>query len=143
MSHVCSISVDITDLSCLEQAAKDLGLVFSAKRTYRWYGQSVNGEIPEGFTEADLGKCEYNISVPNEPNAYEVGVVKNRVGRGYSLHFDFWENGFGLIERIGEGASKLKQRYSTNVAKKAAIRAGFRVSEHVGTDGKVILKARR
>ncbi len=142
MSHISTVSVEILDLECLRKAATKLGLYFREQSTYRWFGNFVgDAPLPEGMTVEDLGKCQYAIGIEGNSEAYEVGVVKKKDGKGYALHYDYWNGARGLEKIIGKDANMLKQAYSTSVARKAAIRAGYRVTEHVKSDGTIILKA--
>ena len=140
MSHVATIDLEIDDLTSLQAAAEALGLTFSEKKTYKWYGRSVGDyPLPNGFTEADLGKCDYAISLPGNSKAYEVGVVRNKNGKGYQLLWDFWNVGFGLEEKIGKNAGLLKQSYAVSRAKKEMLRQGYRASTRKDAKGNVIL----
>lgn len=140
MSHVATIDLEIDDLTSLQAAAEALGLMFSEKKTYRWYGRSVGDyPLPNGFTEADLGKCDYAISLPGNAKAYEVGVVRNKNGKGYQLLWDFWNGGFGLEEKIGKNAGLLKQSYAVSRAKKEMLRQGYRAATRKDAKGNFIL----
>ncbi len=143
MSHVCKLDVEIKDLQSLRKAAQQLGLYFREQSTYRWYGKSIGDyPLPEGFSEEELGKCNYAIGVPDSDTAYEVGVaLKN--GKVHLL-WDFWQKGYGLQDAIGENGSKLKQEYAIAAATKEMIRKGFRVSRTVNQEtGKPRIVARR
>lgn len=102
MSHVVVLEgLEITDLGALEAAAKDLGMTLKKKNTYKWYGTHVGDyPVPAGFNKADLGKCDYALSIDGHPEAYEVGVVE-KDGQ-YKLLWDFWNNGFGLMPVVGK-----------------------------------------
>lgn len=119
MSHVAKIEMEIKNLDCLERAAKACGLEFHRNQhTYRWFGEHVGDyPMPEGFTEKDLGKCDHALSVPNNDEAYEIGVVKR--GDSYTLLWDFWAGGNGLEEKVGENAEKLCNNYLLEEAKQA------------------------
>lgn len=145
MSHVTKIELEIKDLTALEAACKELGLEFVKQPTYRWWGRYMgDSPLPEGFAKEDLGKCEFAIRVPGNKEAYEVGVVKRRDGKaGYTLLYDYWSGGYGLVDKIGQGASKLTQGYSVQVAKRWARRNGYRVSVTQGTNGKQVITARK
>lgn len=135
MSHVVTIGdIDVTDLEVLRLSGEAVGMELVEKSTYKFYGR-VMGDfpLPEGFTAADIGKCEYALRVKGAgPETYEVGIVKRRDGMpGYSLLFDFWQGGFGLLDKIGENADKLKGEYKLQAAMKAARRQGFRTSRTV------------
>ncbi len=145
MSHVAKVSLEVKDLGCLAKAAQHLGLEFRGdQRTYRWYGRSVGDyPIPEGMTEADLGKCDHAIGIPGNSRAYEVGVVKKKNASGYELAWDFFAGGFGLQEKIGKDGMKLKQEYAVQVVMKHARASGYQVSRQTKQDGSVVLKAVR
>lgn len=118
MSHVVEIDLVIDDIDLLKKAVESMGLEWREKNTYRWYGLHVGDyPLPKGFTPSDLGKCEFAIGIPGNPQAYEVGVVKKKDGSGYGLLVDFFFGGFGLCERVGEKVPEsnnleLKQGYN-------------------------------
>lgn len=128
MSHVATVDLHVKDLDCLKRAAKSLGLRFNEnKSTYKWYGQHVGDyQLPEGYSEADLGKCAHTLSIPTSDIAYEVGIAPKKKGIGYDLLWDFWQGGYGLESKIGKNGNKLKQEYAAEVAIKALRQQGFR-----------------
>lgn len=144
MSHVAQIDLEIRDLEALEAAARSLGLELVRGRTaYRWYGRHVGDyPLPAGFTKDDLGRCDHAIRIPGDDRAYEIGVVRRRDGRpGYVLLWDCWQGGYGLEERVGAGAARLKQAYALEAAKRAAWRAGHRVLGEIRkADGTIVLR---
>lgn len=151
MSHVSTVELHVTSLDDLKAACKRLGLEWRENQTsYRWWGRSVGDTpLPEGFAESDLGHCQHAIGIPNDllthtcsygpvageelrkiPGAYEIGVIRRRDGKpGYVLQADFYDGGYGLEAIAGANCSKLKQAYATEVAKRQAIKSGFRVQE--------------
>ncbi len=147
MSHIAKIQVQIKDLEALKAVAKALGLEFmQGQKTYKWYGRSVGDyKLPEGFTTEDLGKCDHALRIPlDDPNrnaqAYEIGVVKNKSGSGYQLLWDFWSGGYGLTGKVGTKGEKLVQGYAVEVARRQAVKQGFRVvGQTMRKDGKVEL----
>lgn len=147
MSHIATIELEIRDLDALDAAARSLGLeLVRGQTTYRWYGlrdpRQYRYPLPPGFTVEDLGRCEHAIRVPGNDQAYEIGVVRRRDGRpGYVLLVDFWNGGYGLEEKVGTNANRLKQAYAIETAKRAAWRAGHRVLGEIRkTDGSVVLR---
>jgi hypothetical protein len=144
MSHVATIEIEIRDLDALDAAARSLGLeLVRGQTTYKWYGRHVGDyPLPAGFTREDLGRCDHAIRVPGNNQAYEIGVVKRRDGRpGYVLLWDFWRGGYGLVEKVGENANRLKQAYAIEAAKRAAWRAGHRVLGEIRkADGTIVLR---
>jgi hypothetical protein len=143
MSHVAQMELAITDLDCLEAAAKDLGLELArGQQTYRWWGHSVGDyPLPAGFKEEDLGKCEHAIRVPGDNRAYEIGVVPRRDGKqGYTLLWDFYGGGYGMEAKVGKNGDRLKQAYNVQVATKDAIRNHKRVIKTQREDGHVVLR---
>lgn len=147
MSHVVTIDVLVTDLDALQAAAEQLGMELVKQSTYKWYSRFMGDyPLPEGFSSSDLGKCEYAMRVKNAgPETYEVGVVKRRDGQpGFTLLYDFWQGGGGLVAKIGENAVNIKREYALAVAAKEMRRQGFRVSRQVDQkSGKPKLTARR
>jgi hypothetical protein len=148
MSHVATVDVEIRDLDALDAACRRLGLeLVRGQQTYRWYGRHVGDyPLPDGFTEDDLGKCDHAVRIPGDAQPhgeppYEIGVVRRRDGRpGFSLMWDFFCGGFGLEERVGQNCRRLKQAYAVEVARKEAMRSGFRVQEHVAANGSIQLR---
>lgn len=120
MSHVTTIDIQVKDLECLKTACTNLGLEFrEGQKSYKWYGRHVGDyPLPEGFTHKDLGKCDHAIGVPGNSRAYEIGVVKK--GDSYTMLWDFWQGGFGLQEKVGDGCGELVDQYAQEVAMKEA-----------------------
>ncbi len=143
MSHVAEIQVEIKDLDALEAACKRIGTLELVRdqKVYKWWGSSVGDyPLPEGFTAEDLGKCDHAIRVKGDKHAYEVGVVRARNGKqGYVLHWDFFNNGYGMQAQVGENCKHLRQAYAVEVAKKAAKRQGMNVREQKQQDGSIRL----
>lgn len=145
MSHVVKIELQITDLEALRVACEALGLELRhGQRTYRWYGRTEGAghDLPAGFTEADLGHCDHAIAVKGQSSAYEVGIAKRRDGRpGYVMLADFVD--YRLTDKIGQGATRLKQQYGAAVSSRTLQRQGFRVQQRITADGKIVLSATR
>lgn len=131
MSHVTTINTEIKDLNALSKACEELGLeLVMNQRTYKWFGQFMgDAPLPEGFTRKELGKCEHAIRVKGaKRDTYEVGLVKRRDGReGFTLLFDYWNDGFGLMPKIGEGAKTLTREYTLQTAMTKMRQKGFNV----------------
>ena len=125
-SHIVDIKIEVRDLDALETAAVALGLQFRrSQETYRWYGRYVgDSSLPEGITADQLGKCNHALGVPNNPTAYEVGIVAQADG-SYRLLWDEWSGGYGLQEKIGKGAEKLIARYAIEKAVLECQRLGW------------------
>lgn len=119
MSHTVEIKdLLIRDLAALGRAAVRLGLELVMDQTsYRWFGTVVGDHpLPTGFSNQDMGKCEHAIRIPDNPEAYEIGIVTRRDGLpGYALHWDFWNGGYGLTDRIGQDGELLRQAYALEV----------------------------
>lgn len=151
MSHVATIKVEVKDLDALDKACQEIGCeLVRGQKNYRWYGSHVGDyPLPEGFTAQDLGKCDHAIRLkeqPKMPNGmayrqqpYEIGVVKNKTGDGYTLLWDFWAGGYGLEQVVGKDAQRLRQEYATEVAYRAALRKGFRVTKTRKANGTIAL----
>lgn len=143
MSHVATIDLEIKDLAALQRAAEALGLEFRQnQKRYKWFGVSVGDfPLPEGFTAAELGHCEHALSVKDNPGAYEIGVVKRRDGKpGYTLLWDFYAGGYGLEEKVGKNAGKLKQRYQIEIFRRQMAKKGMHVNERI-VGGKLHVEA--
>jgi hypothetical protein len=164
LSHVATIAIEIKDLNALRKAAERLGLEFrhNQEEYHCWYTDAVkndwlpkpvpedfaiNGQkiVPDGFSMSDLGRSEHALSVPGQPEAYEIGIVRRRDGRaGYQLLWDNWNGGYGLEEKVGENGNLLKQTYSEIVAMQAVQTEGWRIMEQTTmADGSILLRATR
>lgn len=140
MSHVESVKTTITDLSALKAACTRMGVEFvEGKKAYRWFGRSVGDyPLPAGFTKDDLGKCDHVIKVPGTD--YEVGVVKLKDKPGYTMLYDFWGPGQGLLKKFGTGLTKLVDNYSVEALKSKARAKGYLTTETTAPNGAIILK---
>lgn len=144
MSHISTIQLKVNSLEALGKAAEDLGceLVRGVKK-YKWYGGQMSGQqLPAGFTTKDLGKCEHVIRVKGaDAKTYEIGVAAARDGSGgYVLMTDFFAGGYGLVDKVGNNASFLKQGYAAEVAIAQARRKGLKNCQKVrNADGSMTL----
>ena len=131
MSHISKIAVKIKSLAALGAACEQLGLVFDAgATTHRYYGGMKN-------------PCSGKISVKDNTEAYEMGLVANGDG-SFSLAWDKFAGGRGLVDVVGDNASKLRQEYSAQVAIQQARRQGFnRVTRKINTDGSLVMEISR
>lgn len=117
MSHVRTspvcIQPDPFAIACLKAAVgKIKGLHWKEnQKTFKWYGSWVNdydqadAAYKLGIDTKDYGKCEHAISV--DGSGYEIGLMKRKDGKGYSIVWDFFGTGRHIEEVIGKGAEKL------------------------------------
>ena len=136
MSHISKIELQIKDLEALKIACEQCGYQFvEGQKTYEWYGRFVgDSPMPEGLTEADLGKCDHAIKVPGA--SYEIGVKK--MGSHYEMMFDYWQSG-GLKGK----PDKLFQPYAIAATKRAVKANRYRVyRENKLDNGAVELRIR-
>lgn len=146
MSHVVGASdYPIMDLEALATAAEACGLEFRAGQTsYKWYGKFMNdyhgqdAAYKNGVKPETYGKCLHALRVRDNPAAYEVGVIQNPVGPGYSLIWDNYAQGRGLMPKIGDDGNKLRQAYGVAVLSKAAVENGYRVTGTTTAAGGVV-----
>lgn len=118
MSHIAEVNLLVQDLNALQRACQRLGLeLMRHQQSYRWYGRSVGDySLPTGFRKDELGRCEHAIRIPGNDQAYEIGIVTRRDGKpGYVLLWDFYQGGYGLVDRVGENAERLQQLYALEV----------------------------
>lgn len=101
MSHVIRCKgLGLRNLEALKKAAEDLGGQLVEAKTYRWFGRYVNDSpLPEGIAAEDLGKCDFKITFPDMPRAYEIGVLQR--GNELELLYDYWAGGYGMCDRVG------------------------------------------
>jgi hypothetical protein len=112
MSHVARVELEVKDLAALKAAAKAAGLEWKeGQQHFKWYGGN--------------NRCEHAIGVPNNDQAYEIGVCKNPQGPGHMLVWDFWNGGFGLQKLAGNNCSNIVKGYAAEVAKKKMVAQGY------------------
>lgn len=133
MSHVFGGTVVINDIEALVEAiAKFPRLKFKRdQKTYRWYGAWMNdysandAAYKNGIDPKDYGKSEHAIEVNG--SSYDVGVVKRKDGKGYTLVWDFYGTGGNINHTIGASAEKLMKEYNRAVIMKQARSKGYTV----------------
>lgn len=131
MSHVSHIDLEVNDLNALEMAAKSCGLeLVRGQKTIRWFGRWIrdyhgdDAAYKHGISPEQYGQCSHAIRVPNNNEAYEVGVLDNGDGT-YKIYFDHWGPGKAITDRIGRNGEKLKQQYVKAVAIQTLQKKGF------------------
>lgn len=134
MSHITTIDIEIRDLECLAEAAADLGLdLVLGKRTFRTYQPST--------------PCDHVLKLRGFSEAYEIGVVADPGKPGsFKLKTDFFMDGYGLKDKVGEGASKLRQKYAEKVVLKGLkpLKArGWNVSSSQNAQGEIVVRCLR
>lgn len=145
MSHLALVELVVQDLEILQQVAQELGMEFMpGKKTYQWYGTIVGDSaaykeaLKKGFKQSDFGKCSHAIRT-NDRNAYEIGVVENPDGNGYSLLYDSWGPGQKIEALAGVGLCKLSQLYAAEVAMREIVSQGFSVQRIMNENNEVQL----
>jgi len=125
MSHVVHVEIIIKCLNALIVACERLGLKFNFnQKKFNWYGRWVqdynqqDAAYRAGIKPEDYGKCEHAISIPDDPNAYEIGVVNHPEGEGFMLVYDFWgPEGKKIKDRVGgQQCEALIQQYQLAVS---------------------------
>lgn len=120
MSHVVGIDVVFDDLDKLAIAAELCGCeLVRDQKEHKWYGKWVDDYDEQdaaynklNIKPEDYGKCEHAIRVKDNPDAYEVGLIKNPKG-GYNMVYDFFgPEGAALQDKIGRHAMKIASVYS-------------------------------
>ena len=127
MSHLAKIQLQIKDLAALRLAASARGLeLVEGAQSFKWFrGQ---------------GKCDHKLRVKGgSARGYEIGIVRDEVGGGYSLLWDDFDQ--ELKGAAGAGAGALKQEYGAAVATKYYESEGFTVHRTLSSDGKIVLTA--
>jgi len=148
MSHVALVEITITDLDALQKACAACGLEFRKdQKTYRWFGKWVSdyhakdAAYLHGINPKDYGKCIHAIGVPDNKQAYEIGVCSNPKGAGYVLIWDFWNGGYGLLAIAGENCDKLFQAYTKEVTVKKLKNKGYSLTKtNVYDNGEIELE---
>ena len=132
MSHVTKLDLAVydrpRDWQALERTCAILGLEKRQQTHYRKWGAS--------------GECICALGVPGNLTAYEVGLVADSKGV-MTFQFDDWQEGHGLIDKIGWRGEKLTQEFARQRALLALQEEGFDVaSVTVLADGTIDVEAR-
>ncbi|MCC7421813.1 MAG: DUF1257 domain-containing protein [Planctomycetaceae bacterium] len=126
MSHIATVELEIKDLDALELACTRIGV------------ELVRGQERFKNYNGRRSPCNHAIRVPGNHKAYEIGVRETEGGK-FELAFDLFQGGHGLQKFVGRGCNNLKQAYAVEVAKKQALRQGFRVAEKKQDNGSIRL----
>ena len=118
MSHVVSSAAICTDLECLKATLKLFPKLqwVEGKKRFAWYGKwmddysATDAAYRNGISPEEYGKCDHVIKL--EGNNYEIGVVKRKDGKGWSLVWDFYSDGRNINAYIGDSAEKLMVAYN-------------------------------
>lgn len=128
MSHITQIKTQITDINALAAAAGQVGAELVRQATFRSFG-------------GRRYSCDYAIRIPGNTDAYEIGVAKSEVG--YTLLFDSWAGGRGMMEKVGNNCDQLLQAYDEQLAMdqvKLLQAQGWTLSRQVTKEGDVRLE---
>ncbi len=120
----------------LVQADSPLG---KAELAARAGGTSLTAAEIEALRVKHYGQgWQRNTSKP-----YSIGVLKDKEAAGYKLVYDFWGGGYGLRDKIGNDARKLKVPYALQAARNEAVKNRHKViSETTHNDGRIVLKVK-
>lgn len=148
MSHVtkCDFSILSTDLDAVEQGCHDLGTVELVRNqtTHRWYGRFVNDSdsgrrYAQEVDPSKWGRCEHAIRVIGDPNAYEIGLVRNAEGN-FDLVFDSWGPGQAIVNACGEDLWKLRQNISAAIVEREMARENYISCRTVDEHGNLVIE---
>lgn len=140
MSHVSYIDLEVNDLDALERAASSCGLeLVRNQTTIRWYGRWVrdyhgdDAAYKHGVSPDQYGHCTHALRIPDNKDAYEVGILDNGDGT-YKIYFDHWGPGKAIVDKIGRNGEKLKQQYVKAKAIQALQKKGFSLKSEENLD---------
>ena len=136
MSHIAKIDITIKNIPALRAAVAELcpGASVVEASFFQCY-QTLRGQ-PQA--------CKYAIKLPGV--TYEVGVVEQDGGT-YALAFDAYgrsaigseHDGHRVVEKFGNGLSKLKQHYGIHFTTMLARQRGCQVQRIQQANGSVRL----
>lgn len=130
MSHITRLEIQITDLNALEHACVSVGVELRLQqKTFRHYANQRSA-------------CECAIVVPNNAQAFEIGLVRSpQNADAYELRTDFWMGGYGLVQQVGENAERLLQHYAAHMSVKQLMSEGYRVDMETDAEGNIFVYA--
>jgi hypothetical protein len=137
LSHTILMEFEITDKGALLTAVAAIGLRYNdGQRTFRGYGDSRQD-------------CQDAISVPDNREAFEIGVIANSKG-GYDLLWDnfgggkdYNSSGKGLCDYVGQDGKRLYDEYNAAFLTKQYEQDGYSMSRTNTEDGRILLEAYR
>jgi len=145
MSHVDIISLLVKDLDAFRIACEKCGLQFMPNQsTYKWFGKWMQDYSGPQAAHQKIkldGKCEHAARIPNDSQAYEIGLVKDPDGRdGLRPVVDWWGPGKRICDKVGgKDMHKLVQAYALEVGKKKMKAKGLNKFRQVETkDGELL-----
>lgn len=153
MSHITDIKLRITNLDALAAACEALGLeLMRGQRAFAWWGTFVGDSRSYGeMTPDKMGKCDHAIRIKGDRpengsgGPWEIGVMRS--GDGFSLFYDTYGSaGRRLSDRVGQGATLLRQEYAAAVSMQQAqplTRKGFVASREKLPNGMLRIALRR
>lgn len=150
MSHVCSIDLDITDLTAFAAAVQRMGGEYLPNETkWHWYGRWVDdysktdAAYKHGIPPKRYGTCDAGV-VRFPGCAYDIGIYKHPTKPGVFVPvFDFYKGGFGLVGKVGRDLQQLKAHYGCEVSKKKLRKRGYKVKQQEDKYGRPMLVATR
>ena len=152
MSHIVKISIEIKDLDALAAAARALGLeLMRNQRTYKHYGAGEEQDgLPEGFTVrktwvSAIMRCASRAS-RQLARITKLARLASPSGAMVDRALSCWPICLSmgrLPEYVGANAERLKQNYSSEVAKRTLQKQGYRVQSTTKPDGRIVLQATR
>lgn len=132
MSHVTTIDIEVRDLDALSAACDRLRLRLD--RDVKTFRNFMGRQSP----------CDHTITVIGaEETAYQIGVVKLQDRPGFTLQWDSWNGGKGLVAVVGENCSRLKQEYAAVITRRELQRQGCQVSERRLANSQIVVTGRR
>lgn len=131
MSHVVKLKVQIKNLGALEKAAAELGC------------ELVRGQQEHLYYAGNRAKCDHAIKVTGaSEQTYEIGVIAKNDGT-YELQADFYNGGYGLVDRVGSQAETLINEYAVQLAMQHVAEQGYRPYRWVNDLNQVVVTAER
>lgn len=128
MSHIATVQTEFRDIEAVATAAQHIGLEFDRNATsFRWYA-------------GQRSTCNGVLRVPGNPQAHEVGLVKQADG-SYAAQYDPWQGGYGLEKLAGKNLMTLRNEYAATVAVRQLARQGYRVTRQIDKQGRLQLVA--
>jgi hypothetical protein len=139
MSLLTASKIVIQNLDILKKAVAGFGGLTwkEGQNNFKWYFDGPGARTAEkGF-----GQCEHAIGYvrKNEDSkyGYEIGVVRNKNGEGWSLVFD--PHDYSLAERVGSQCEQLVAAYTDEFIRDFASKNGYMVEQGQDEEGNVQL----
>jgi hypothetical protein len=133
MSHVTRVNLVADNLDDLDAACQHLGGL-RLDRDVEWFR----------YYDNNRERCLHKIVATDIPDAYELGIIQNPDGRGFTFLYDSFAGAGGMNDLVGgKDLTHIRQAYARCAAVRTMGEQGYSFTERTLSSGKVELQFHR